>query len=144
MSNPCNLQRFLDAQDAVLDTVLTELRAGAKQSHWMWFIFPQLAGLGRSPIAQYYGISSLAEARAYLAHPLLGCRLRECVDALLPWAAGRRSAEQILGDVDALKLRSSLTLFDQVEPSGLFARGLAAFYDGVPDQRTLALLNAPA
>ena len=143
MDDPDNLQRFLDAQDEVLDTVLDELRAGAKQSHWMWFIFPQLAGLGRSPTAQHFGICSLDEARAYLAHPQLGFRLRQCVQALLRWA-GRRSARQILGDVDALKLRSSLTLFDQAEPSALFARGLAAFYDGVRDERTLALLDTQA
>jgi uncharacterized protein (DUF1810 family) len=141
MGDPYNLQRFLDAQNEVLDTVLDELRGGAKQSHWMWFIFPQLAGLGRSSTAQYYGLSSLDEARAYLAHPLLGDRLRECVDALLPWA-GKRSAEQILGNVDALKLRSCLTLFDQVAPFGLFAQALGAFCGGEPDGRTLALLNA--
>lgn len=141
MSDPFNLQRFLDAQDEAFDRALAELRGGAKQSHWMWFIFPQLAGLGRSPAAQYYGLSSLDEARAYLAHPLLGARLGECVDVLLPWA-GKRSAEQILGDVDALKLRSCLTLFDQVAPLGLFAHALAAFCRGEPDERTLALLNA--
>jgi uncharacterized protein (DUF1810 family) len=105
----------------------------------MWFIFPQLAGLGRSPTAQHYAISSLDEARAYLEHPLLGPRLRECVEALLPWA-GRYSAEQVLGPIDALKLKSSLTLFAQVEPDGLFAAGLAAFFGGDRDERTLALL----
>ena len=107
----------------------------------MWFIFPQLAGLGRSPTAQYYAISSLEEARAYLAHPLLGPRLRHCAEALLHWS-GRRTAEQIFGLVDVLKLRSSLTLFDLAEPDGLFARALADFYEGNPDERTLALLNA--
>ena len=141
MSDPYNLQRFLDAQDGVFETAVAELRAGSKQSHWMWFIFPQLAGLGRSPTAQYYGIASLDEARAYLGHPLLGARLRECVEALLPWA-GRRSPEHILGSIDALKLRSSLTLFDQVEPSDPFNRALAAFFAGQSDERTLALLNA--
>jgi uncharacterized protein (DUF1810 family) len=107
----------------------------------MWFIFPQIAGLGISPTAQYYAISSLDEARAYLAHPVLGPRLRQCLGALLQWA-GTRCADHILGQIDALKLRSSLTLFDQAEPSGLFARALAAFYGGAPDERTLALLNA--
>ncbi len=107
----------------------------------MWFIFPQLSGLGRSATAQYYGITSIEEARAYLAHPLLGPRLLRCVEALLPWA-GRRSAEQILGPVDALKLWSSLTLFDEAEPGRLFAAGLAAFFDGAGDRRTLALLES--
>ena len=140
MSDPHNLQRFIDAQEGIYETALAELRAGAKRSHWMWFIFPQLAGLGRSSTAQFYGIASLAEARAYLDHPLLGARLRECVEALLPWRG--RPAEQILGPIDTLKLRSSLTLFDRVEPRSVFAAGLAAFYEGAPDQRTLALLNA--
>jgi uncharacterized protein (DUF1810 family) len=107
----------------------------------MWFIFPQLAQLGRSPTAKYFGISSIEEARAYLEHHLLGSRLRQCVEALLPWA-GRRTAEQILGSIDGLKLRSSLTLFDLVEVGSVFADGLAAFYAGGRDERTLALLNA--
>jgi uncharacterized protein (DUF1810 family) len=106
----------------------------------MWFIFPQLAGLGRSPTARLYGIASLDEARAYLEHPLLGSRLRECVEALLPWAE-QRSPEQILGPVDALKLRSSLTLFDQVGQRGIFARALENLFGGRRDERTLALLN---
>ena len=141
MSDPYNLQRFIDAQDGVFETAVAELRAGSKNSHWMWFIFPQLSGLGLSPTAQYYAIVSLAEARAYLDHPLLGPRLRACVEAMLPWR-GRLSAEQILGPIDALKLRSSLTLFEQVEPDGLFAAALAAFFGGERDERTLALLNA--
>lgn len=140
MIDPFNLQRFVDAQDGVFETALRELEAGSKQSHWMWFIFPQLAGLGRSPTAQYYAIASLSEARAYLDDPLLGPRLRACTEALLPWA-GRRSAERILGSIDAVKLESCLTLFDWVEPDELFARGLAAFFAGERDQRTLALLN---
>jgi uncharacterized protein (DUF1810 family) len=111
VTDPHNLQHFINAHDGIYETALVELRAGSKQSHWMWFVFPQLAGLGRSPTAQYYGIASIDEARAYLAHPLLGPRLRQCVEALLPWA-GRRSPDQILGPIDALKLRSSLTLFD--------------------------------
>jgi uncharacterized protein (DUF1810 family) len=140
VSDPYNLQRFLDAQDSVYATAVAELRCGSKQSHWMWFIFPQLAGLGRSPTAQHFGIVSLAEARAYLHDPVLGPRLRESIEALLSWRT-RKSAEQILGQIDTLKLRSSLTLFDCVEPDGLFAAGLAAFYSGAPDERTLALLN---
>lgn len=138
MSDPYNLQRFVDAQEGVFAAALAELSCGRKQSHWMWFVFPQLAGLGRSPTAQYYAIGSRDEAAAYLAHPLLGPRLRDSLETLLPWA-GERSAEEILGTVDALKLRSSLTLFDALEPAGLFGRTLAAFHDG-PDERTLALL----
>jgi uncharacterized protein (DUF1810 family) len=118
---------------------LAELRSGRKQSHWMWFIFPQLTGLGHSPTAQYYGMRSQDEARAYLAHPLLGSRLRQCVETLLPWA-GQCSPEQMLGPVDAVKLRSSLTLFDAVEPHGPFRQALAQLFDG-PDERTLALLS---
>ena len=143
MNDPFDLQRFVNSQNEVFDTILAELRAGAKASHWMWFVFPQLRELGRSSTAQYYGIASIEEARAYLAHPVLGPRLRQSVEVLLGWA-GKRGAEQILGPVDALKLGSSLTLFDLIEPSGLFARGLAAFYESEPDERTLALLNAQA
>jgi len=139
VTDPFNLQRFLDAQDGIYETALAELSAGSKRSHWMWFIFPQLRGLGLSPTAQFYGISSLDEARAYLQHPVLGTRLRECVEAMLPWEG--RPAEQILGSIDALKLRSSLTLFDRVKPHALFADGLAAFFRGERDERTLALLN---
>ena len=138
MNDPYNLQRFVDAQDGIFETALAELRAGAKQSHWMWFVFPQLADLGRSSTAKFYGIGGRDEAAGYLAHPLLGPRLLEAVEAILPWAH-KRSAEQILGSIDAMKLRSSLTLFDAIEPGGLFARGLRAFYDG-PDEQTLALL----
>jgi uncharacterized protein (DUF1810 family) len=135
-----NLQRFVDAQEGVFDTALAELRAGSKQSHWMWFIFPQLAGLGRSPTAQYYGIASLEEAQAYLNHPILGPRLRQALEAILSWT-GRRTPEQILGSIDALKLRSSLTLFDTIERHDLFERALSSFYGGKSDERTLALLN---
>jgi uncharacterized protein (DUF1810 family) len=106
----------------------------------MWFIFPQPAGLGSSPAAQFYAIASIDEARAYLAHPLLGPRLKECVEAILPWA-GRRTAVQILGSVDALKLRSCMTLFGEIQAAGPFAAALRAFYGGEPDERTLALLN---
>ena len=139
MSDPYNLQRFVDAQDGIFPTALAELRAGNKQSHWMWFIFPQLAGLGRSPTAQFYGIASLDEARPYLQHSMLGSRLKECVRALLEWK-GRRSAEQIFGPVDTMKLRSSLTLFNAVDPGHLFERALTEFFGG-PDERTLALLE---
>jgi uncharacterized protein (DUF1810 family) len=137
--DPFNLQRFVDAQSGVFEAALAELLASSKQGHWMWFVFPQLAGLGRSPTAQFYGIASIDEARVYLAHPLLGPRLRRCVEALL-LHAGKRSADQILGPIDAMKLRSSLTVFDAVEPSGRFGQALGAFY-AAPDERTLALLG---
>lgn len=140
--DPFKLGRFVDAQQGAFKQALAELAAGAKRTHWMWFIFPQLAGLGSSPAAQFYGIASVEEARSYLAHPLLGPRLKECVEAILPWA-GRRTAVQILGTVDALKLRSSMTLFGEIESAGPFVAALRAFYGGEPDQRTLALLNSP-
>ena len=139
MANPCNLQRFVDAQADVFEAALAEIRSGSKQSHWMWFVFPQLAGLGRSPTAQYFAIASVGEARAYLAHPLLSDRLRLCCEALLPWS-GKQSAEAIFGTVDAIKLRSSLTLFDAVEPKTSFAELLDSFFAGERDSATLALL----
>ena len=139
-ADPFDLQRFIDAQDGVFDTALAELRAGRKKSHWMWFIFPQLAILGHSPTAKFYGLRSLADAQAYLAHPVLGARLRQSAAALLPWS-GQRSAELILGPVDAMKLRSSFTLFDQVAPGEIFAETLGAFFGGEPDQQTLALIG---
>lgn len=143
MDDPYNLQRFLIQHVDIFDSALAELRAGEKRSHWMWFIFPQLRGLGHSPASQHYGIASLDEARAFLDHPVLGANLRKAVEALLPWRHDR-TAEEILGQVDAMKLRSSLTLFDRVEPHGAFARALADFFDGDPDERTLALLNGQA
>lgn len=138
--DPFHLQRFVDAQEGVWTAALDELRSGAKQSHWMWFVFPQLAGLGRSPTANYYGIGSLDEARAYFDHPLLGPRLREATGALRPWA-GKRTAEQIFGSIDALKLRSSLTLFDLIEPESTFDEALLNFFAGRRDELTLALLQ---
>lgn len=143
MTDLHNLQRFLDAQAEDYEIALDELRAGAKRSHWMWYIFPQLACLGHSPTAQYYAIADVDEARAYLTHSILGQRLRQCLGAILEWS-GKRTAEQILGSIDALKFRSSLTLFDVIEPLGPFAHGLAAFYGNEADQRTLALLNRAA
>jgi uncharacterized protein (DUF1810 family) len=135
------LSRFVEAQAAVWPAALAELRTGRKQSHWMWFVFPQIAGLGASPMAVHYAIRDAAEARAYLADPLLGARLREGVAAML--AHRGTGAEAILGGIDALKFRSSLTLFEAVadEPA-LFAEALAAFYKGERDARTLALLGA--
>jgi len=131
-----DLERFVDAQDPVHDRVLAELAAGRKASHWMWFVFPQIAGLGTSAMSQLYAVASLDEARAYLAHPVLGPRLRQCTRLVL--AAAPRTATAIFGSVDAAKLRSSMTLFDRAEPgSGLFDAVLAAFFDGEPDPLTL-------
>ena len=136
-----DLQRFVDAQAPVYEQVRTELAAGAKRSHWMWFVFPQLRGLGFSPTAQHYGIVSHAEALAYLRHPLLGARLRECTALML--AVPDRSALQILGSPDELKFRSSMTLFATVAPAELlFRQALERFHQGADDPRTLALLNA--
>ena len=140
MPDPFNLQRFIDAQSGSIEAALAELREGAKQSHWMWFVFPQLAALGRSSTAKFYGMATLDQAVAYLEQPVLGARLRECVEAVLPWA-DRRSAEQIFRSVDAMKLRSCLTLFDRVEPDALFSQALRTFFDGKRDELTLALLD---
>ena len=135
--DPYNLQRFVAAQDAggTYDRAVAELRAGRKASHWMWFIFPQIAGLGRSPVSQLYAISSLGEARAYLAHPVLGARMAECA-AILTGLAGR-TAEQIFGELDALKLRSSITLFMHAAPGEpVFRQILDQYFGGLPDSAT--------
>jgi uncharacterized protein (DUF1810 family) len=135
-----DLERFVTAQAAVYDRALAELRAGRKRSHWMWFVFPQLAGLGRSATAQRYGIRDLEEARAYLAHPLLGPRLRECADALL--ALATHDPVTVLGEIDAVKLRSSMTLFVRADPGeSRFAAVLDHFYGGIPDPATDDLLD---
>ena len=140
MSDPYDLQRFVDAQAPVYAAVLAELRVAHKRSHWMWFIFPQLSGLGRSSMAQRYAIASLAEARAYLAHPLLGARLRAC--AALGERAQGRSAHAIFGDPDDLKLHSSLTLFAEAAPGeAVFGACLVRYFGGRPDPATLALLK---
>jgi uncharacterized protein (DUF1810 family) len=139
MDEPHDLARFVTAQAAVYEDVVAELRAGHKESHWMWFVFPQLRGLGFSPMAHRYGIASLDEARAYLRHPLLGPRLVECTTLMLGHRG--RSAREILGSPDDLKLRSSMTLFAEAsvdEPS--FRAVLDLFYAGQPDERTLSLL----
>ena len=134
-----DLGRFVEAQASSYDHALAELRAGRKTGHWMWWIFPQLAGLGRSATSVGYAIASLDEARDYLADPVLGVRLRECAQAVL--ANPEQSAEQILGGIDALKLRSSMTLFARVANSpAVFRQVLDVFYDGEPDPATLALL----
>jgi uncharacterized protein (DUF1810 family) len=138
--DPDRLARFVDAQRGVIDGVMAELRAGRKTGHWIWFVFPQLAGLGRSEMARHYGIASLAEAQAYLGHPLLGERLLECVRALL--AIEGASAVEVLGQVDAMKVRSSMTLFHRAAPAEpLFQAVLARWYGGVPDALTDELLR---
>ncbi|VEG55370.1 calpastatin [Mycolicibacterium aurum] len=136
--DPFDLARFVAAQEGVYATALAELRAGAKRTHWIWFIFPQLRGLGRSATAQRYGISSLDEARAYLRHPVLGPRLVECAGVLATHAD--RSATDILGYPDDLKVRSSMTLFARAGQETVFGEVLAAFYDG-EDPATLDLLD---
>ena len=135
------LERFVEAQRSTYDRALDELRSGAKHSHWMWFVFPQIAGLGRSAMARRYAIGDEVEARSYLAHPVLGARLRESTEAMLGWA-GRKSATAILGPVDAMKFASSMTLFDAVAgtPDNCFARALAAFSHGERDPLTLERL----
>jgi uncharacterized protein (DUF1810 family) len=138
MDDPHNLKRFLDAQAGTHDQALSEVRAGLKRSHWMWFIFPQLAGLGRSETARFYGISSLAEARAYLAHPVLGERLRTMVQAVQ--GLQDASAERVFGPVDAMKLRSSLTLFSAAGGDPIFDEAIARWFPAGPDENTLALL----
>ncbi|HVI34486.1 DUF1810 domain-containing protein [Phenylobacterium sp.] len=139
MSDPFDLQRFVDAQAGAYDRALAELRAGDKRSHWMWFVFPQLAGLGFSAMAQRYAISGLDEARAYLSHAVLGPRLLACTDAVL--AVQGRSAHEIFGSPDDMKFRSSMTLFRAAAPDEpRFGEALARYYGGAADARTLALL----
>ncbi len=140
MSDPFDLDRFLRAQESVLPQVERELGEGRKRSHWMWFVFPQLRGLGRSETARRYGIGSAAEARAYLAHPVLGARLRHWVGLML--AVPGRSAHDILGSPDDLKFHSCLTLFAAVAPQEAgFRAALARYYGAAPDVATLALLR---
>jgi uncharacterized protein (DUF1810 family) len=133
------LNEFVAAQDAVFAAVLAELRAGRKQSHWMWFIFPQLAALGRSPTAKFYGIVDLDEARAYLAHPVLGPRLITCTQ--LVNAVAGKTVHEIFGSPDDLKFRSSITLFQRAAPDeAAFTEALRKYYGGAADARTLELL----
>lgn len=136
-----DLERFLKAQQDDYDRALGELRAGRKRSHWMWYVFPQLRGLGTSHMSHHYGIGSLDEARAYLAHPVLGPRLRECCEAVL--ATKGTSAHDMFGSPDDLKLRSCATLFGRASPPGsVFERVLARFFGGGEDSATLELLTA--
>jgi uncharacterized protein (DUF1810 family) len=141
MDDPYRLQRFVDAQNNadVYAGAIAELRAGRKQGHWMWFIFPQVKGLGHSYLAQEFGISSLAEARAYLQHPVLGPRLVECSGALLRIEG--RSAAEILGSTDGVKLKSSMTLFMTAAPQvPVFSAVLGEYFDGAADQETIRRL----
>lgn len=137
-ADPHDLERFVVAQDPVFDRVTAELAAGTKRSHWMWFVFPQLRGLGASPMATRFAIRSAQQARAYLDHPVLGPRLRACVSMALTQSG--KTARDLFGSPDDLKFRSSLTLFAAVSDDPLFASALAQFYDGEPDPATLAIL----
>ncbi len=143
MMSSAPLERFVQAQALDYERALAELRQGRKRTHWIWYVLPQLRALGRSEMARTYGIAGRDEAAAFLAHPLLGPRLLGCVEAMLDHAD--RSAVEILGEVDALKFRSCLTLFAAVAPGEpRFAAALAVFYGGLPDTETLRLLDAPA
>ncbi|HQN04215.1 MAG TPA: DUF1810 domain-containing protein [Anaerolineaceae bacterium] len=139
-SDPFNLNRFCQAQETTYESALSEIRSGRKKTHWMWFIFPQYAGLGFSSTSVFYAIKTLDEARAYLAHPVLGSRLEECCQALL--ALENLTVHEIFGSPDDLKLRSSMTLFAYVAPPGsVFEQVLAKYCDGKPDQLTIELLG---
>ena len=140
MTDPHNLQRFLDAQERDYPTALAEITAGQKRSHWMWYIFPQYAGLGFSPTSRHYAIKSLEEARAYLEHPVLGARLRQCAQVLLDITG--RSAHQVFGSPDELKLKSSMTLFAHVSPEGsVFDQVLENYFAGQRDRNALDLVR---
>ena len=135
------LDRFVKAQEKMYDIALQEMQNGYKESHWMWFIFPQIKGVGKSSTAQYYAISSLEEARAYLADGVLASRLREISSELLKHSD--RSIQGVLGGIDSMKLRSSMTLFDMVCPNDVFAKVLDIFYLGERDGRTIEIINLP-
>ena len=140
MHDDFDLQRFVDAQDGVIDAVRRELGAGAKRSHWMWFVFPQLRGLGFSAMAQHYGIESMAEARAYLRHPVLGARLVECTQLVLDVKG--RSLHQVFGSPDDMKFRSSMTLFREAGEAGsVFAQAIERCCEGRADEQTLQMLG---
>lgn len=139
MTPSYDLNRFAAAQDPIFDSALLEIRRGRKRGHWMWFVFPQLAGLGHSAMAQHYAIASRDEARAYLDHPVLGARLRMCVEALQDLTEA--DAETMFGQIDGLKLRSSLTLFAEAGGGRLFEAALDRWFDGRRDQTTLDLLK---
>ena len=138
MDDPFNLQRFVDAQASTYTQALSELKNGAKRTHWMWFIFPQIAGLGSSSMAVKYAIGGLDEAKAYLDHPVLGPRLRECAEAVL--AVEGKSARQIMGSPDDIKLRSSMTLFVEAGGDSVFQGVIDKYFDGAADEATLTKL----
>ncbi len=138
MADRFNLGRFVTAQDAVMDGVRQELKACQKRSHWMWFIFPQIAGLGLSPMSQKYAISGLEEAKAYLEQPLLGARLLECAGLVVNVPG--RTAEQIFGPIDAAKFRSCMTLFARASGEPIFDDALAKYFDNTPDPETIKRL----
>lgn len=140
MTDPFDLERFVRAQDPVFHAIQGELACGRKQSHWMWFVFPQIAGLGFSAMSQRYAIGSRAEARAYLAHPILGPRLIECTRLVL--AVEERTINAILGAPDDAKFRSSMTLFGAVSGEPVFGEALARYFAGEPDGATLEILAA--
>jgi uncharacterized protein (DUF1810 family) len=141
MDDPYDLARFIAAQEDSYDDAVEELRRGRKRSHWMWFVFPQVAGLGSSYAARRFAISSLEEARAYLQHPVLGPRLLECAEAMLGNTGA--TARQVLGDIDAMKLRSSMTLFARAAPGeAVFTKVLDQYFGGSPDELTDRLLSA--
>ncbi len=140
MSEAFDLERFVEAQQGVYETALAELRGGAKRTHWMWFIFPQIQGLGHSSMAQYYALADIDEAQAYLTHPLLGRRLLECTEAVN--AVTGRSALDIFGRPDDLKFHSSMTLFEAADPTvTAFATALDHYYNGARDPRTMEILG---
>ena len=141
--DPFDLSRFVAAQDPIYPEALSEIRAGHKRTHWMWFVFPQAIGLGTSPTARHYAIRSMDEARAYLTHPILGHRLRECAESLL--RVRGKSASEIFGDPDDMKLRSSMTLFASVaEKDSVFAKVLEQYFGGKPDPLTVAFIERDA
>lgn len=137
--DPFNLNRFLGAQESYYADALREIKQGYKQSHWIWFIFPQMRGLGRSPMAENYGIKSIEEARAYLEDPILKKRLIEISSALLKHK-GKSTAYEILGTIDAIKVRSCMTLFDHIMPHAIFAEVLDTFYKSERDELTIRIL----
>ncbi len=143
MADPYVLRRFVLAQDQVFPAVLGELRAGRKRTHWMWFVFPQLAGLGHSQTARHFALATATEARAYLAHPVLGPRLTACTGLVLQLEG--HSADAVFGAIDSMKFRSSMTLFAAIAPQETcFAAALRTYFHAEPDARTLALLDGEA
>lgn len=140
MADENSLDRFVEAQTLTYQTALSEIRRGSKRTHWIWYIFPQLSGLGRSPTARHFAIRSIEEVRAYLDHPVLGPRYRECVEALQDLSGS--DAQAVFGAVDAMKLRSSLTLFETAKPYSLFTAAIDRWFGGERDQATLEMLRS--